>query len=66
MDKLIAEIKQFCIDNYENGYDAVVECWDYNDYIEWLSIGNKKTLDEFIKSYAVIIERRSEIESTAF
>jgi len=66
MKTLILEIKQFCRSNYESGYDSCVECWDSSDYAEWIEDHNIASVEDFVKSYACIIERRSEILSTAF
>jgi hypothetical protein len=66
MDKLIAEIKAFCVANYENGYDSIVECFDYADMIEYIERNKITSLDDFVRSYAVIIDYKNEIKSTAF
>lgn len=30
----IAEMKAWCLENYENGADTMVECWDTSDYVD--------------------------------
>lgn len=32
MDEVIKEMKSWCLENYENGADTMVECWDEEDY----------------------------------
>lgn len=32
MDKTIKEMQAWCLENYENGADTMVECWDDEDY----------------------------------
>lgn len=32
IDIVIQEMKQWCLDNYENGADVMVECWSTDDY----------------------------------
>ncbi len=66
MEKLILEIKQFCKDNYENGYDSCIECWGDSDYSEWINDFSISSLDGFIESYKFVIDRKLEIASTAF
>lgn len=66
MDKLIAEIKTFCLSNYDQGYDSIVECFDYADLVEYVQSNKITSLDDFVQSYAVIIDYKNEIKSTAF
>ena len=37
--ELIEKAKTFCLDNYENGFDAFVECYE-ND--EWIELATKE------------------------
>lgn len=32
MEEAVARLKKWCEDNYENGADTMVECWDTEDY----------------------------------
>lgn len=32
IDIVIQQMKQWCLDNYENGADVMVECWSTDDY----------------------------------
>ncbi len=66
MDKLIADIKAFCLANYSEGYDSVIECWDTEDYTDFIARNQIKNLADFIAEYAVIIDYKNEIRSTAF
>lgn len=66
METLILEIKKFCKDNYESGYDYCVECWGDSDFAEWIADFDVATVEGFVNSYAFMIERKSEILSTAF
>ncbi len=66
MKVLLKEVKAFCESNYEYGYDACVECWDDDDYLEWFERKKVTTLSGFKKSYAPLISYRAEMKSTAF
>jgi len=66
MTQLVADIKAFCLANYEAGYDAVVECWDAQDYVEFVEDWNISSVKGFVEAYAPVIDNRREIESTAF
>jgi len=66
MTDLIKEIKKFCKENYLNGYDRCVECWDESDYQEWINDYNINSVESFIESYSFMIERAEDIISTAF
>lgn len=66
MDLFVKQIKAFCKKNYNNGYDAVVECWDNSDIIEFIEQHNITSVAEFKKAYAPFIEHRNEVKATAF
>ena len=34
--EMIAEMKAWCLENYENGADTMVECWEDGDYKEMI------------------------------
>jgi hypothetical protein len=44
-ESIIAEMKQWCEDNYSNGADTMVECWSHEDYVDLFfdSLGNHVT-----------------------
>lgn len=70
--KLITEVKEWCCrhENYEHGWDIVVECLNDEEILEFM--GNAKTLKGALrnidKEYGVKLhyERRLEIEGTIF
>jgi phage terminase large subunit-like protein len=63
---LVDDIKAFCVDNYEAGYDACVECWDTADYQEWIHDYKVTSVEGFAKSYQFMIDHANDIRSTAF
>jgi hypothetical protein len=63
--KLASEIKAFCNDNFENGYDVPAMCWEDAEYLDWVEKWNVTDIESFIESYAFVIEHRKEIQSTA-
>ena len=63
---LVDEVKAFCEANYEEGYDACVECWDTQDYQEFIDEWNVTSVEGFVKEYAPIKEHREDIQATAF
>lgn len=64
--RLIKNIKLFVLKNYENGYDTIAECWNLDDYVQWIERHNITTVDEFVASYAPVIERQEEMFNTIF
>lgn len=58
MDEVIAEMKQYCLDNYEKGGSWFVECWGEHEWKEFYEkcIGNDVgAMDElrlFVNYYA--------------
>ena len=66
MDKLINDIKKYANNNYDCGYDIIVECWDEARYITWVKTYNVETLEQFIESYAFMIDYTNDIKSTAY
>jgi hypothetical protein len=66
MSTLVADIKAFCLAEYEAGYDTCVECWDAEDYVEFVADHDIESIDDFKKAYAPVMDRRREIENTAF
>jgi len=66
MNTLINDIKRYAEDNYEYGYDSIVECWDDANYDNWINKYNVKSLNDFIKSYAFMIDYSNDIQSTAY
>jgi len=66
MTQLIKDIKSFCLDNYEAGFDTCIECWDTDDYAEFIADHNITSVAEFAKAYQPSIDYANEIKATAF
>jgi soluble cytochrome b562 len=62
-------VKQYAMDNYNEGWDEVVEAWDDGDILEYYSDadGNvKKAFKEIKETLKLRREYAEEIRSTAF
>jgi len=62
-------VKQYAMDNYNEGWDEVVEAWDDGDILEYYSDadGNvKKALKEIKETLKLRREYAEEIRNTAF
>jgi hypothetical protein len=62
-ESIIAEMKQWCEDNYSNGADTMVECWSHEDYANLFvdCDGNPKTPEyawHILKSIAEVYADR--------
>lgn len=66
MNTLVDAIKAFCLAHYQEGYDACVECWDDREYEAWIEEWEVTSVEEFVKSYACMIDHANEVRSTAF
>lgn len=66
MNKLINDIKRYSEDNYENGYDAIVECYSDKELMELVDEQGIKTLQAFIEFYGASIDYANEIKSTIY
>jgi len=70
VDNLVSEVKEFAYENYDNGWDSLVECHD--DAEIRTAIGRARTLKGALKNVdealgiTLYAERRSDIESTIF
>ena len=68
----VKAMKQWCMDNYENGADTMVECWGDGDYAElFVSCkGEPRTTAqawETLKSIAAVYQdRQADAENSAF
>jgi len=49
-DELIQIAKSLAMQNYENGFDFYVECFDDSDWIELLNERNITTVNELVQS----------------
>lgn len=58
----IEKMKQWCMENYDNGADTMVECWEDKDYenlfIGEFATGLKKDAWNTLKSIASIYQDR--------
>ncbi len=46
---LLEQVKQYALDNYENGWDVIVECYTDAELLE--AIGKRKTLKSVVKFF---------------
>lgn len=58
MEKLVEEMKQWCVDNYENGADTMVECWDTEDYLELIQEAGAEGAWDILKRVAGVYRER--------
>jgi hypothetical protein len=66
MKELAIEIQAFASANYDKGYDAIVECWELLDVVEFIIKYEISTLDGFIEEYQPILDNRMEVELEIF
>lgn len=59
MDKVIKEMKDWCLENYENGADTMVECWDDEDYANLITESpSEEQAWDTLKSVASVYRER--------
>ena len=63
---LVQQIRDFCIRNYEDGYDTVVECWDQDDLAAYIDEHDIRSKGEVIAVYAPTRAYSAEIMAEAF
>lgn len=69
-NELLKAVKEHAYDNYENGWDTLVECYDDDEILA--AIGDCKTVEEAIATvddhFGIMVhhEHSKEIESLAF
>lgn len=58
--ELIAKMKAWCLENYENGADTMVECWEDEDYEDLIvrCDGNEADSWDVLKSIAGVYAER--------
>jgi hypothetical protein len=71
MNEQIEAMKQWCMDNYSNGADTMVECWGDEDYANlFVQDGVPHTTAEawdLLKRIAAVYqERQADAENSAF
>lgn len=70
-EQTIQDMKQWCIDHYDQGADTMVECWNDDDYQELFSFeGEARTASQAwdtLKSIAAVYrERQADARNSAF
>jgi hypothetical protein len=58
MEKLIEEMKAWCLENYDKGADTMVECWDTEDYVELIQGCTPEQAWDYLKSIAAVYYER--------
>jgi hypothetical protein len=69
MEEKIKMLKQLALDNYNNGGDGMVECWDNKDYEQFITRCEEQGKDikeTALKDMGVYDSHRKDIEATAF
>jgi hypothetical protein len=69
LTKMVADLKQWCIDNYEQGGDRMIECWGTDEYLKILELNDNnydKALADIKEVAASWVEKRIEQESEIF
>ena len=67
---LLEQVKQYALDNYENGWDVIVECYTDAELLE--DIGSRTTLEEVVKFFTSeeemgpIAARQHQLRETAW
>ena len=63
----IEAMKQWCMENYSNGADTMVECWEHQDYVDlFISYdGNPLTPDEAWLALKTLAEVYSDQQADA-
>ena len=63
---ILEKVKLFCIENYNNGYDEFVECYEDIELEEYIIHWEIKSIKDFIEVSRARREYREEIQNTAF
>ena len=58
MEKLVEEMKEWCVDNYENGADTMVECWGTEDYLDLIRESGAEGAWDILKRVAAVYRER--------
>jgi len=72
MKEVIEQMKQWCLDNYENGADTMVECWADEDYARLFTNHDGKPLSakaawKTLKDVAAVYaDRQADARNSAF
>ena len=65
----IEAMKQWCMENYENGADTMVECWEHQDYVDLFAScdGNPADAWRALTTLAEIYrDQQADAENSAF
>ena len=67
----IQAMKQWCMDNYDNGADTMVECWSDTDYAELFvfegePLTTAEAWDTLKRIAAIYKDRQADAENSAF
>lgn len=63
---LLAEIREFCKENYNDGYDVVVEAYDDAELQEFIDQWDVDSVDKFAMAFQFIIDYRADIVAEIF
>ena len=72
MNEVIEQMKQWCLDNYDQGADTMVECWADQDYVDLFTSHDGKPLSaaeawKILKDVAAVYaDRQADAENSAF
>ncbi|MFJ8528692.1 hypothetical protein [Bacillus sp. NPDC094106] len=67
--ELIEKLKKIAMNNYNNGGDMMVECWDNDDYLQFIEnhgSSAESVVNSFYEAMGVMQESRKGIESMKF
>jgi hypothetical protein len=56
----IEKLKKLAMDNYENGGDTMIECWDKSDWLEFIQNNEGKDLVAELKSDMQLMKDRED------
>ena len=63
----IEKMKQWCMDNYNNGADTMVECWDDSDYNElFMDVSTKQAWKSLKDIASVYLDQQNDARNSAF
>ena len=63
---LLDDIRKFCLEHYEDGYDTIVEAYDDEELQTFIDDFKVTSVKSFIKEYQFLIDHRNEIRAEAF
>lgn len=58
VDKLIEEMKAWCLENYDKGADTMVECWDTEDYHKLIQGATEEQAWDYLRRIAGVYYER--------